>query len=149
MKGRRETLLAAAAAALFGVVMGILILACGQREDQPEAKTEAAASAKAEPDMPSAAAASKVAEASEARGFSDFHSHLQDLGVQLEGLRAKATGEFEVTLEALAAEQARLMAELDAIGGQKEKWDAARAVLVPKINDLREQIRELREKVSG
>jgi len=149
MKGRREKRVAATSAALFGVVFGILILACEQREEQPEVRTDAPASANAKPDRPPAPAAPKVAEARETRGFDDFHSHVQDLGGQLEGLRAKATGELEVALGELEAEQARLMAELDAIGGQNEKWDAARPELVPKINDLREQIRELREKVNG
>lgn len=149
MKGRREKLVAATAAALFGVVFGILILACEQREDPPEAKTNVPASAKAKPDTPPAPAASQVAEARGTRGFDDFHSHVQDLGGQLEGLRAKATGELEVVWGGLKAEQAGLMAELDAIGGQNEKWDAARAELVQRIKDLREQIRELREKVEG
>jgi hypothetical protein len=149
MEGSRERLMVAIAAVLFGVAFGILVLACGQPGDQPEAKTEAPTSANARTDAPPPAAARKAAETRETRGFADFHSHVQDLGVQLEGLRAKATGESEVALEELEAEQARLMAELDAIGGQNEKWDAARAELIPKIIVLRKQIRELREKTAG
>jgi hypothetical protein len=149
MKGCREKWVAVTTAALFGVVFGILILACGQREDQPEVRTDAPATAKAKPDTPPAPAAPKVAEARKGRGFDDFHSHVQELGMQLEGLRAKATGELGVALKELEAEQAQLMAELDAIGGENEKWDAARAELVSKIMDLREQIREFREKVNG
>jgi hypothetical protein len=149
MKGRREKLVAVTTAALFGVVFGILILACGQREDQPEVRTDAPAAAKAKPDTPPAPAAPKAAEVRKTRGFDDFHSHVQDLGNQLEGLRAEASGDLAVVLGELEAEQAQLMAELDAIGGENEKWDAARAELVPKIMDLRKQIREFKEKVNG
>ena len=90
MKGRREKWVVVTVAALFGVVFGIFVLACGQHEDQPEARTDAPASAKAKPDTPPAPAASKAVAASRARGFNDFHSHLQDLGNQLEGLREEA-----------------------------------------------------------
>jgi hypothetical protein len=149
MKGRREKWVVVTAAALFGVVFGIFILACGQHEDQPEARTEAPASAKARSDTPPAPAAPKAAATRGTRGFNDFHSHLEDLGNQLEGLRAEATGELGVTLANLEVEQAKLMAELDAIGGENEKWDAARAELVPKINNLRERIREFKGKVNA
>jgi hypothetical protein len=149
MKGRREKWVAVTAAALFGVVFGILNLACEQREDQPEARTEAPASAKAKPDTPPAPAAPNVAETRKSGGFDDFHIHLQDLGNQLEGLRANARGELGLDLANLEVEQSKLMAELDAIGGENEKWDAARAELVPKIVNLRERIRELRDKVNA
>ncbi len=149
MKRRRERLALAAAALLFGVVFAILVLACGQPDEQPEAGTAAPAASNAKPDLPPARAATKAAESRESRGFDDYHSHVQDLGMQLEGLRATASGEFEVVLKELEAEQARLMAELDAIGGQNEKWEAARAELVPKITSLRKQVRELREKLNG
>ncbi|MBW2542963.1 MAG: hypothetical protein JRF15_12820 [Deltaproteobacteria bacterium] len=148
MKGRREKWALVAAAALFGVVFGILSLACGQSEDQPEMRTDGPASAKARPDMPPAPAASKVAETATSRDFGDFHSHLRDLGAQLEALRPKAEGELGVALANLEVEQARLMAELDAIGGDGESWDAARAKLVPQIIGLRGQIRALREKLN-
>lgn len=149
MKRRREELAAAAAAVLLGVVFGILVLACGPSDEQPEARTETPAASNAKPDVPPARAATKVAESRESRGFDDFHSHVQDLGMQLEGLRATASGEFEVVWKKLETEQAQLMAELDAIGGQNEKWDAARAELVPKINALREQVRALKDEVNG
>ncbi|MBW2691640.1 MAG: hypothetical protein JRE57_03265 [Deltaproteobacteria bacterium] len=148
MKGRREKWGVVTAAALFGVVFGILNLACEQREEQPEVRTDAPASAKAKPDTPPAPAAPKVTEARKTRGFDDFHSHVQDLGNQLEGMRAEASGDLGVALGELAAEQAQLMAELDAIGGENEKWDAARADMVSQITDLREQVREFREKVN-
>jgi hypothetical protein len=149
MKGRREKWVAVTAAALFGVVFGILNLACEQREDQPEVRTDAPASAKARPDTPPAPAAPKVTETRNTRGFDDYHSHLQDLGNRLEGLRANARGELGLDLANLEVEQSKLMAELDAIGGENEKWDAARAELVPKIVNLRERIRELRDKVNA
>jgi chromosome segregation ATPase len=146
MKGcRREKWVVVTAATLFGVALGILNLAC---EEQPEVRTDAPASAKAKPDTPSAPAAPKAAAARETRGFDNYHSHVQDLGNRLEGLRAEASGDLGVALGELEAEQAQLMAELDAIGGDNEKWDAARAELAPQITDLREQIRELREKVN-
>jgi hypothetical protein len=149
MKGRREKWVVVTAAALFGVVFGILNLACGQHEDQPEVRTDAPASAKAKPDTPPAPAAPKAAEVRKTRGFDDFHSHVQDLGNQLEGLRAEASGDLAVVLGELEAEQAQLMADLDAIGGDNEKWDAARAELVQEIIELRERIQEFKEKVNA
>jgi hypothetical protein len=146
MKGRREKWVVVTAAALFGVVFGILNLAC---EEQPEVRTDAPASAKAKPDTPPAPAAPKVTEARKSGGFDDFHIHVQDLGNQLEGLRENVRGELGLDLANLEVEQSKLMAELDAIGGENEKWDAARAELVPKIVNLRERIRELREKVNA
>ena len=148
MKRRREKWGVVTAAALFGVVFGILNLACEQREEQPEVRTDAPASAKAKPDTPPAPAAPKAVAARVTRGFDDYHSHVQDLGNRLEGLRAEASGDLGVALGELEAEQAQLMAELDAIGGDNEKWDAARAELVQQIIDLRKQVRELTEKVN-
>ena len=148
MKGRREKWVVVTAAVLFSVAFGILNLACEQREEQPEVRTDAPASAKAKPDTPPASAAPKAAAARETRGFDDYHSHVQDLGNRLEGLRAEASGDQKVALEKLATEQAKLMAELDAIGGENEKWDAASAELIPQIIVLRKQVRELTEKVN-
>lgn len=148
MKERREKLVVVTAAALFGVAFGSFILACGQPEDQPEARTEAPASEQAKPDMPPAPTAPKVAEVPRARGFDDFHDHVRDLGAQLEGLRAEAKGELGLALANLEVDQAKLLAELDAIGGDSAKWEAARAELVPQIIGLRGQVRELKEKVN-
>jgi hypothetical protein len=146
MKGRREKWAVVTAAALFGVAFGILNLACGE---QAEERTEAPASAKARPDTPTAPTAPKTSAASDTRGFDEYHSHVQDLGNRLDELRAVASGDLGVALEKLAAEQTRLMAELDAIGGDNEKWDTVRAELVGEIIDLRRQVRELTEKVNG
>ena len=149
IKGRREKWVVVTVAALFGVAFGILNLACEQREEQPEVRTDAPASAKVRPDTPPAPAAPKVTETRKTRGFDDFHSHLQDLGNQLEGLRANAKGELGLALANLEVEQSKRMAELDAIGGENENWDAARAELVRKIIDLRERIHEFKEKVNA
>lgn len=148
MKGRREKLVVASAAVLFGFVFSIHILACGQHEDQPEVRTDGPATAKAGKDTPPAPAAAKVAETSRTRDFDDFHSHVRDLGAQLEGLRAEAKGELGLALANLEVDQAKLLAELDAIGGDSAKWEAARAELVPQIIGLRGQVRELKEKVN-
>jgi hypothetical protein len=148
MKGRCEKWVVVTAAALFGVAFGIVNLACGQSDEQPEVRTDAPASAKAKPGTPPAPAAPKVTETRKTRGFDDFRSHVQDLGNQIESLRAEASGDLGVALGKLAAEQAQLMVELDAIGSENEKWNAARAELVQQINDLREQVREFREKVN-
>jgi hypothetical protein len=96
MKGRRETLVVATAAVLFGVVFGILFLACGQREDEPDARADAPASAKAKPDSPPAPSASKAAVGYRI-SFNDIHSHVQDLGEQIEGFQEKATGNLGAT----------------------------------------------------
>ena len=54
-----------------------------------------------------------------------------------------------MALANLEVEQSRLMAELDAIGGDNEKWDAAREELVQEIIELRERIQEFKEKVNA
>jgi hypothetical protein len=137
----------ATAAVLFGVVFGILFLACEQREDEPDARAnapasaEAPASAKAKPDSPPAPAASQVA-ADNKRRFNDERKFVQDLGLKIEALRGKATGDLEVAFGELEAEQAQLMAELDAIGGDNEKWDAASTELHRKAWGLRSRVRD-------
>jgi hypothetical protein len=148
MKGRRETLVVATAAVLFGVVFGILFLACEQREDKPDARADAPASAKAKPDSPPAPSASKTAGRRRAR-FNDIRKHVQNLGEQIEGFRGKATGDLVAGLAELEAKQAQLMAELEAIGGEnEEKWDAARAELVGEAHELRGQVQEFRKRVN-
>lgn len=141
MKGRRETLVVATAAVLFGVVFGILFLACEQREDKPDARAGAPASAKAKPDSPPAPSASKVAGDGYV-SFNDIRSRVRELGVQIERRRGEVTGDLAVVLEELAAKQAKLMAELERIGGENEKWDAARAEAAREAAlDLRGQVR--------
>jgi hypothetical protein len=146
MKGRRETLVVATAAILFGVVFGILFLACEQREAEPDARAEAPASAEAKPDSPPAPSASKVAVDTYA-SFNDIHSRVRELGVQIEGLRGKATGDLEVALEELVAKQAQLMDKLERIGGENDEWDAVRAELRKAALDLRSQLRRLAGRV--
>ena len=145
MKGRRETLVAATAAVLFGVVFGILFLACEQREDEPDARAEAPA-AKVEPDSPPAPSASKVA-ADHYATFNDIRSRVRELGVGIEGFRGKVTGDLEVALEELVAKQAQLMDELERIGGENEEWDAVRAEVRKAALDLRSQLRKFAGRV--
>jgi len=148
MKGRSETLVMATAAVLFGVAFGILFLACEQREDEPDARADAPASAKAKPDSPPAPSASRVAGDGYV-SFNDIRSRVRELGVQIEGYRGKATGDLEVAFGELEAKQAQLMAELEAIGGENEKWDAARAEAVREAAlDLRSQVRSFAAKVN-
>ncbi len=147
MKERRETLVVATTAVLFGVVFGILFLACEQREDKPDARADTPASAKAKPDSPPAPSASKVA--GDPRGsFNDTRSGVKSLGEQLEGFRGRTTGDLGVALGELEAKQAQLMAELERIGGQNEKWDAARAEVVGEAIDLRERVLEFSRRVN-
>ena len=147
MKGRRETLVVATATVLFGVVFGILFLACEQREVEPDARAGAPA-AKVEPDSPPAPSASKVAVDTYA-SFNDIHSRVQELGVQIEGYRGRATGDLGVALEELVAKQAQLMDELEAIGGENEEWDAVRAEVRKAALDLRSQLRKFARRVSA
>ena len=148
MKGRRETLVVTTAAVLFVVVFGILFLACEQREDKPDARTGAPASAKAKPDSPPAPSASKVT-ADGYASFNDIRSRVRELGVQIEGYRGEATGDLGVVLEELAAEQAQLMDELERIGGENEKWDAARAEVAREAAlDLRSRVRKFAGRVN-
>jgi hypothetical protein len=147
MKGRRETLVMTTAAVVFGLVFGILLLACGQSEEQPDARAGASlnadtpASAEAEPDLPPAPSASKVTAAGE-RTFDDTQKWVRDLGKRIEIYRGEATGDLEPALEELEATQAQLMAELEAIGGENEKWDAARAEFIQRVTALHRQIRQ-------
>ena len=147
MKGRCETLVVATAAVLFGVVFGILFLACEQREDKPDARADAPTSAKAKPDSPPAPSASKAA-ADRRMSFNNIRSHVQELGEQIEGFRGKATGDLVAALGELEAKQAQLMVELEAIGWENEKWDAARAEFIPKAHDLRGQVGEFASRVN-
>jgi len=161
MKGHRERLVVATAAVLFGVVFGILFLACEQREDEPDARAGAPASAEAKPDAgadapasakvtpdspPAPSAPKAVAEGK--HSFNDIHSGAQRLGKRIEGFREMATGDLEAVFRELEAEQAQLMAELEAIGGENEKWDAARAELVAKAFVLRGQVRQFAGRVN-
>ena len=143
MRGRRETRGVATAAILFGVVFGILFLACEQREEKPDARTDAPASAKAKSDSPPAPSASKAA-ARPRMSFNNIRSHVQELGEQIVGFRGKATEDLEVALGELEAKQAQLMTELLRIGGENEKWDAASKELVPRAHDLRGRVQEFR-----
>ena len=162
MKGHLETQLVATAAVLFGVVFGILFLACEQREDEPDARTDTPASAKAKPDAgadapaganalpdsPPAPSASKAT--GDPRGsFTHTRNSVNRLGKQLEGFRGKATGDLGVALGELEAKQAQLMAELEAIGGENEKWDAARKKLKREVHDLRKRVHEFAGRVNG
>ncbi len=136
MKGRRETLVVATAAVLFGVLFGILFLACGQREDEPGTRVNAPASAKAKPDSPQAPSGSKTA-AGRGLNFNETRKHVQDSGKYIERLReqiidgfgGKVAEDLKAALGELEAEEAQLMAKLETIGGENEKWDAARAEL--------------------
>jgi hypothetical protein len=146
MKGRRKTLVVATAAVLFSVVFGILFLACEQREDKPDARAKAPASAKAKPDSPPAPSASKVA-GDRRMSFDEVRKHVQESGERIEDFRGKATGDLGVALGELEAKQAQLMAELERIGGENEKWDAARAEVVREAAlDLRGQVRSFAAK---
>jgi hypothetical protein len=135
MKGRRETLVVATAAVLFGVVFSILFLACGQREDEPGARADAPASAKVEAPRPGA-------------NFDDIMTQVQNLGRRIQRAGGKATGDLGVTLEKLEAEQARLKAELETIGGQNAKWDAARTELIGNTHRLRERVKKFEASVN-
>ena len=148
IKGRREKWVVVTVAALFGVAFGILNLACEQREDQPEVRTDAPASAKVRPDTPPAPAAPKVTETRKTRVSTTSNSHLQDLGNQLEGLRANAKGELGLALANLEVEQSNGWPSSTQSVGKRE-LDAARAELVRKIIDLRERIHEFKEKVNA
>ncbi len=146
MKGRRETLVLATAAVLFGVVFGILFLACEQREDEPDARADAPASAKAKPDSPPAPSASEFPDYV---SFNDIRSKVESMGMQIERYRGEVTGDLEVALGELEAKYAQLMVELETIGGENEKWDAARAELVREAIDLRRRVREFKGRVNG
>jgi hypothetical protein len=146
MKRHRETLVVTTAAVLFGVMFGILFLACEQREDKPDARANAPA-AKAKPDSPPAPSASKVA-ARRGMSFDNARTHVQDLGEQIEAFRGKATGDLAVAFGEIEAEQAQLMADLEAIGGENEKWDAARAELVGRAHILRGRVQEFKGRVN-
>jgi hypothetical protein len=65
----------------------------------------------------------------------------ESMGVQINRLQVKATGDLKEAFEELAMKQAQLMAELEAIGGENEEWDAA-AVREAAL-DLRAQLRSL------
>ena len=155
MKGRRETLVMATAALLFGVVFGILFLACGQGEDEPGTRANAPASAKAKPDSPRAPSASKVA-ADGRLNFDETRKHVQASGKAIERLRAqiiegfggRVAEDLQAGLGELEAEQAQLMAKLETIGGQNEKWDAARAKLIANTHQLRKQVKEFEGRVN-
>ena len=84
MKGRRETLVAATAATLFGIPF----LACEEHDDKPEARAVAPAIQQTKSNSPPAPSAPK-AEARPKASFNDMHSHVQDLGVQIEDFRGK------------------------------------------------------------
>jgi len=148
MKERRETLLVTTAAILFGVVFGILVLACGQSEDEPDARADAPTSANAKPDSPPAPSGSKAATAGHRISFNDLHTHVYDLGEQIKGLQGKATGDLGVALGELEAEQAQLMLELETIGGENDKWDAERTEVIRKAYDLRGRVQEFRRRVN-
>jgi hypothetical protein len=135
MKGHRETLVVATAAVLFGVVFGILFLACGQREDEPDAKADAPASAKVEAPR-------------HRMNFDAILAQAQNLGKRIERSGEKATGDLVVTLGELEAEQAQLMAKLETIGGQNEKWDAARTELIGNTQRLRKRVKEFEGRVN-
>jgi hypothetical protein len=53
-----------------------------------------------------------------------------------------------VTFFELEANQAQLMAELEAIGGENAKWDAAREEIVRKAFALRGQVRQFAGRVN-
>ena len=88
-------------------------------------------------------------EANRMGGFNRIRMRVQNLGERLEDFRGKATGDLGVTLGELEAEQAQLMAELEAIGGENEKWDAARKELIRESHDLRGRVNEFAGKVNG
>jgi hypothetical protein len=155
MKGRRETLVVATAAVLFGVVFGILFLACGQREDEPDTRANAPASAKAKPDSPRAPSGSKVA-ADRGLNFNETHKHVQESGKNIEysreqiieGFGGKVAEDLEAALGELEAEQAQLMAKLETIGGENEKWDAAREELNREAHVLKGGLRKLQKRMN-
>ena len=136
MKGRRETLVLATAAVLFGLVFSVVFLACGQSEDKPDARAGAPASAKAKVEAPR-----------EPR-FNDWSSHVQQLGEQIEGLRRSAPEDRGAALGELETDHAQLMAELETIGGENEKWDAVRTEFTENALDLRRRIYEFRGRVN-
>ena len=154
MKGRRETLVVATAAVLFGVVFGILFLACGQREDEPDTRANAPASAKAKPDSPRAPSGSKVA-ADGGLNFNETRKHVQDSGKEIEhfreriieGFGGKVAKDLKAALGELEAEQAQLMAKLETIGGENEKWAAARAELRPEAHALKGGLRRFSKRL--
>ncbi len=154
MKGRRETLVVATAAVLFGVVFGILFLACEQREDEPDARADAPASAKAKPDSPRAPSGSKVA-AGRGLNFKQTREHVQDSGKAIEMLReqiiegfgGKVAKDLKAALGELEAEQAQLMAKLETIGGENEKWDAGREELRREAHALMGGLREFSKRL--
>jgi hypothetical protein len=148
MTERRETRLVATGAILCGVVFGIALLACGQHEDEPDVKTETPATEKAEPDSPPASSSSKTERRPKVT-FSDMQSHVQDLGVQLEAFRNKATGDLAAGFGEMEAKQAQLTTELEEIGGDNEKWESARKEILGEIRELRNQIRDFAAKLNG
>jgi HPt (histidine-containing phosphotransfer) domain-containing protein len=141
MKGRRETLVVATAAVLFGVVFGILFLACGQSEDEPS--------------TPRAPSASKVA-ADRGLNFNETHKHVQGSGENIEDFRqqiiegfgGKVAEDLKAALGEFEAEQAQLMAKLEAIGGENEKWDAAREELNREAHVLKGGLRKFQKRVN-
>lgn len=147
MKGRRETLMVATAAVLFGVVFGILFLACEQREDKPDARADAPTSAKAKPDSPPAPSASKVA-GDRRMSFNEVRKHVQESGEQIENFRRKATGDLGGALGELEAKQVQLMTELLRIGAENEKWDAARTQLTREAHALQGRLRKFARRVN-
>ena len=136
MKGRRKTLVVAIAAVLFGLVFSVVFLACGQSEDKPDARAGGPASAKTKAEAPSEPK------------FNDWSSHVQQLGEQIEGLRRSAPGDRGAALGDLETDHAQLMAELETIGGENEKWDAVRTEFTGKVLDLRRRIHEFRGRVN-
>ena len=66
----------------------------------------------------------------------------------MDGLSATKHGASRTFVE-LEAKQAQLMVELEAIGGENEKWDAARAEVVREATALRGRVREFAGRVNG
>jgi hypothetical protein len=109
-----------------------------------DARADAPASANAKPDSPPAPAASKFPNYV---SFNDIRSRVEEMGVRIERYRGEVTGDLGVAFGELAAKQAELMAELERIGGENKKWDAARAEAVREAAlDLRGQIWRLEER---